>query len=185
MFLLFKNCPCILPYPENFYPCSHILSAPFNLKELISAIHSRSSNASGLDGISVIVLQNMSNNSVECLLRILNDIWITGMIPDSWKWYHVIPIPKPKSYPSTFRPIALFSPQCKIVKYIIKLRLDRFLEKNNLIPNNLFGFRRGIGTMECLLSLVGPIYDTFCNKKCLYAAFVDIKGAFDSFTSPL
>jgi len=38
--------------------------------------------------------------------------------------------------------------------------------------------------MECLSSLVGPVYKAFCNKEYLCAAFVDIKGAFDSVHIP-
>ena len=179
-----ESCPSSLPTSSNLDPSSHMLSAPFSFKELTSAIFSRSSIASGIDGISVILLQNISNKATDLLLRILNDIWISGLIPHSWKQYHVIPIPKPNTSPTAFRPIALSSALCKTVEYIIKIRLDWFLEKNNLIPNNLFGFRRGLGTMECLSSFVGPVYKAFCNKEYLCAAFVDIKGAFDSVHIP-
>lgn len=87
--------------------------------------------AFGLDGISVIVLQKMSNKAATCLLNILDDICATGVIPESWKQYYVIPIPKPNTFPTAYRPIALSSALCKIVEYIIKIRLDWFLEKNN------------------------------------------------------
>ena len=179
-----ESCSPFLPISINFDPKSHILSTPFSSKELSSAIFSRSSIASGLDGISVLLLQNMSNKATDCLLQILNNIWISGLIPQSWKQYHVIPIPKPSTSPTAYRPIALSSALCKLVQYILKIRLDWFLEKNNLVPNNLFGFRRGLGTMECLSSLVGSAYKSFCNKEYLCAAFVDLKGAFDSVHIP-
>jgi hypothetical protein len=66
-------CSRLIPIPDNFDSSSHFLTAPFSLKDLSCAIFSHSSIASGLDGISVIVLQNISNNTTSCLLRILND----------------------------------------------------------------------------------------------------------------
>lgn len=41
-----------------------------------------------------------------------------------------------------------------------------------------------MGTMECLSSLVGPAYESFCNKEFVSTVFVDIKGAFDSVHIP-
>lgn len=55
-----------------------------------------------------------------------------------------------------------------------------FLEKNCLLSSNMYSFRRSIGTMKCLSSIIGPIYEVFCNIEFLFATFVNIKGAFDS-----
>jgi hypothetical protein len=63
---------------------------------------------------------------------------------------------------------------------MLKNQLDWYLEACRLIPDNLLGFRRGLGTMECLSNLISPIYDTFCNRQFLTAAFVVVKGAYGS-----
>lgn len=45
----------------------------------------------------------------------------------------------------------------------------------------MFGFWKWIGTVDCLLlSDVGSIYQSFCDKEFLSAMFVDIKGAYNS-----
>lgn len=49
-----------------------------------------------------------------------------------WLHFHVIPIPKRNTSPVTYRPIALSSVLCKIVKYVIKNRLGWYLEKKNV-----------------------------------------------------
>lgn len=82
---------------------------------------------------------------------------------------------------TVYRLIALSFALCKMVEYIIKIRLDFFLEKNNLIPNNLLSFRHEFGTMEYLSSLVCSVYESFCNKEYVCAG----KAPLIPCTSPL
>jgi hypothetical protein len=72
----------------------------------------------------------------------------------------------------------------KIVESIIKIRLDWFLKKNNLVQNNLFRFRRSMGTIECLWTFVGQVYKSFCDKEFLSSSFIDTKGAFNTVHIP-
>jgi len=123
-----------------------MLTAPFTLSELQAAVSSRKSPASGLDNISPLLIQNLLCESYQVLLDILNSIWLKRIIPPSWRNFCVIPIPNNNSN-SSFRPIAISSALCEIVEHIIKNRLDWWLEYNNLPPNNIFGFRRGLGTI--------------------------------------
>jgi len=141
------------------------------------ALSSRFSPSTGHDLISINLLTNISNNGLMILLEIPNSLWLNNIVPDIWTHFHVIPIPKLNTSPTDYRPIALSLVICKLIDYMIKNRLDWYLEKNNFIAANQFGFRRGLGTMECLSSFIGHIYQTFCNKKHLVAAFIDIKGA--------
>lgn len=67
---------------------------------------------------------------------------------------------------------------------MIKNRLDWWIEHNSILPDGLYGFRRGLGTAECLSSLVGEIYSCFNKRQYLTAAFIDVKGAFDSVHIP-
>jgi len=96
----------------------------------------------------------------------------------------VTPIPKHSTKPPAYRPIALSSAFCKLTEFILKNRLDWYLEHNSLIPSNLFGFRRGLGTMDCLSSLIGSKYQAFYDQSFLSAAFIDVQGAYDSVHIP-
>jgi ribonuclease HI len=185
-----KVAPCYVPaiseacptlYPQTHL--SHVLNNPFTKLELNYAISSRRSSASGLDNISPLMLKHLPSNALDFLLNILNNILTTQQVPSSWKSYKVIPIPKPNSK-SSFRPIALSSALCKTFEHILKSRLDWWLEHNSILPSNLFAFRKGTGTMECLSTFIGEIYHSFNDKKFLVATFVDIRGAFDSVNIP-
>jgi ribonuclease HI len=163
--------------------CSHF-SSPFNRQELSLAISSRNSSAAGLDDISPSIFKHLPIIAFDILLKLLNDLWLNNIIPESWRQFRVIPIPKPAAKIPSYRPIALSSAFCKLTEFMLKNRLDWYLEANQLIPDNIFGFRRGIGTMECLSKLTGQIYSTFCKREFLTAAFVDVQGAYDAIHIP-
>jgi len=186
----FKVAPCYVPSKSEVCPSDHSLHSPphvltniFTMSELNLAISSRKSTASGLDNISPIMLKHLPSNALVYLLSIMNNILSSNQVPPSWTSYRVIPIPKPNSNVS-FRPIALSSSLCKVFEYMLKTRLDWWLESNSVLPANLFAFRKGLGTMECLSTFIGNIYHAFNNKEFLVATFVDIRGAFDSVNIP-
>ena len=186
-----KVAPCYVPSaPEAlplFYPhlpLPHVLTNPFTLSELNNAISSRRSSTAGLDYISPLMLKNLPSCAIHFLLKVLNNILLTNTVPQSWKSYKVIPIPKSNSGNKTFRPIALSSAICKSFEHILKTRLDWWVEHNSILPSNLFAFRKGMGTMECLSTFIGNIYHSFNDKKFLVATFVDIRGAYDSVNIP-
>ncbi|KAE9543493.1 hypothetical protein AGLY_002293 [Aphis glycines] len=164
-----KVAPCYVPSVSEScstffsqFSLPHVLTNNFIMFELNLAISSRKSIASGLDNISPLMLKHLPSNALDSLLVILNNILITQQIPPSWSTYRVIPIPKSNSN-SSFRPIALSSSICKVFEYMLKSRLDWWLESNSFLSDNLFAFRKGVGTMECLSTLIGNIYHSINN----------------------
>jgi len=149
------------------------------MSELTYAIASRKSTASGLDNISPVMSKHLPAIALDSLLTLMNNILTTQQIPSLWCAYKVIPIAKQNSK-TYFRSIALSSSLCKIFEHMLKSRLDWWLEYNSILPDNLFAFRKGRGTMECLASFIGNIYHSFNNREFFVATFVDIRGAFDS-----
>ncbi|KAL4142166.1 hypothetical protein QTP88_004679 [Uroleucon formosanum] len=181
-----KVAPCYVPIESETIPLhylhtpqSHVLTNKFIMSELKFAISSRKSIAPGLDNISPALLKHLPDNALVSLLNIFNNFLATQQFPTSWSFYRVIPIPKSNSNTS-FRPIALSSSLCKIFEHILKSRLDWWLESNSILPPNLFAFRKGMGTIECLSTFIGNIYHSFNNKEFFVATFIDIRGAFDS-----
>jgi len=75
------------------------------------------------------MFRNLPINALDLLLSILNNIFKSNRIPETWTDFKVIPIPKANSI-SFFRPIALSFATCKVFEYIIKNRLDWWLESN-------------------------------------------------------
>lgn len=75
------------------------------------------------------------------LLEIINEIWISALIPQPWREYQVHFIDKIGK--NKVRPIALSSCMGKIVERIINERLVWWAEKNKVIHSSQNGFRKG------------------------------------------
>ena len=111
---------------------------PFNLLELIDAIQKSNDTATGPDEVHYQMLKHLPNNALSTLLHIYNDIWATGVFPESWRLATIIPIPKPgkdHEEPSNYRPIALTWKPTAIRPF--GLRVLPLLDSTNINPNNI------------------------------------------------
>lgn len=129
---------------------SDFLTSPFVLSESSIAINSRRSAASGIDLISPLVLRNLPSDALNTLLNVLNRLFLNVTVPETWKQFNVIPIPKSNSSSSVFRPIAFSSSLCKIAEHIIKSRLDRWIEHYSVFTDRMFDFVNVWVPNECL-----------------------------------
>ena len=131
----------------------------FNILELKDAIEKSHDTATGPDEIHYQMLKQLPENALSTLLHIFNDIWATGVFPDSWRLATVIPIPKPgkdQAEPTNYRPIALTSCFCKTLERMINKRLVWYLESNDLISPIQSGFRGWSGGAMVLGKLPVP-----------------------------
>ena len=85
--------PVLLPTPTQPQQ-SHMLTQPFTLDELNKALSAVRNSAPGLDGLSNDHLKNFNDDNRSHLLSLLNHILSSGVIPDSWLDYKVIPLKK-------------------------------------------------------------------------------------------
>ena len=94
----------------------------------------------------------------------------------------VIPLYKSgeKNVFTNYRPISLLQ-FSKILEKLYNNRLDKFLNKCNILSPSQYGFRSSMSTTEALLDLVEEI-TTSLEKKQKYTVgvFIDLKKAFDT-----
>ena len=150
---------------------------PFSLSELTDSIMKSHDTAVGPDEIHYEFLKHLPSSSLEFLLQVFNEVWVSGRFPTSWKEATIIPIPKPgkdNNDPSNYRPIALTSSLCKTLERMINNRLIWFLESNGLITNFLCGFRSKRGTVDHLVRLETFVREAFIKKDHLTAVFFDL-----------
>ena len=86
-----------------------------------------------------------------------------GIILESLKLANIIPILKKdeKIFVNNYRPISLISNIDRIMEKLIYQRLYPFLEHNNIIYYNKFGFRYNHSTEHALIALSQEIKDVF------------------------
>ncbi|GFW01608.1 probable RNA-directed DNA polymerase from transposon BS [Trichonephila clavipes] len=78
-----------------------------------------------------------------------------------------------------YRPISLLSTIGKLTESIILHRLKKFINENNLLNPNQYGFTNKLSTLRPLLRLTEHISEGFQKKKSMGAVFLDIQKAFD------
>jgi len=117
----------------------------------ISAISKSHDSAVGPDDIHYQMLKRLPGAALETLLDVLNDIWITGNFPESWRT--VLKPGKDELDPSSYRPIALTSCICKIMERMINNSLVSYLEKHKLLSSVQCGFRKIAALLIILFAL--------------------------------
>ena len=94
----------------------------------------------------------------------------------------IIPIFKSgqKDVFTNYRPVSLLCQFSKILEKIVIKRLDKFIEKFNLLAEGQYGFRNNRSTSMALLDLMEEITNSIDNKKHMIGVFIDLKKAFDT-----
>ena len=135
--------------------------------ELLYAISGGRSTAPGEDGVTYDILNCLASIPNGPLLALFNLSYEKGRLPKGWKRAIVIPVPKGNG---TFRPISLTSCFCKMMERIILHRLQ--YQIGDLLSDNIYGFIRGKGTSDCIVSCLST-------SDVKSRAFIDLQGAFD------
>ena len=155
----------------------------FTIDDLIDSIKNAKDTAAGPDEIYYQFLKHLPPVSLDLLLKIFNDIWISGEVPTCWKEALVIPIPKPgkdNTEPLNYRPISLTSCICKTFERMVNKRLVWYLESQGIITNFQSGFRKQRSTNDHLVRLENFIREAFINKEHLVSIFFDLEKAYDT-----
>lgn len=156
------------PTQEEDYPqieCATVeeLDAPFTESEIRAVIYNLNSrSAPGPDKVSNRLLRNLDDKAVELLTKEVNRVWETGQVPDGWRSAIVTLIPKPGKplHLDNMRPISLTSCIGKVAEHAILNRVSGYIERKNLFPHNMVGFRPGLSTQEVMLMLRKQIFDS-------------------------
>lgn len=151
------------------------------IKKNISKL--KNGKAGGVDRIINEYIKNSSDKLMPLYTYLFNKIMDEGKFPSEWKVGMIVPIYKHKgdiNDPSNYRGITLLSCLGKLFTSILNMRLNSFLEVNNILSGNQAGFRKNYSTMDHVFLFRG-IIELFCRRKLnLFCAFIDYQKAFDT-----
>ena len=149
---------------------------------LLELANLKTSKSLGPDNISPFILKVAGPFLQQPLLHIFNQAIIEGVFPEKLKHSRVIPIFKKgdKSLCSNYRPIALSSCISKLFERLIVKNLTSFINKNNILFDYQFGFRKKFSTSLALMEVVNMINQETANKKLILGIFIDLQKAFDT-----
>ena len=128
-----------------------------------------------------MLLKKVSDLIARPLTHILNLSLRDGVFPDSLKVSRTCPIFKSgsKSDVNNYRPISCLPIVSKIFEKAVYSQLSNFLNINNMLYQNQFGFQKGKSTLHPLVNILNYIGNAFNNNKFVVAIFLDFKKAFD------
>ena len=138
--------------------------------------------ATGHDDITAKVIKMSKIVLVPFLTKFINEAMMGGVFPTVLKIAKVIPLYKggEKCNPTNYRPISLLTHISKVFEKILNSRLVSFIEKNKILTNHQYGFRKNYSTTLAITDL----YESLLEKKergeisCLL--FLDFAKAFDT-----
>jgi len=138
--------------------------------------------AMGPDEVSGSILKLCKEELVDPIYDIIKCSLERGRVPKEWKRADIVPIYKSgrKEEPLNYRPVSLTSVLCKICEKLIKKQWVEFLEKQEIIVDGQFGFRKGRSCVTNLLSFYSRAVEEVQERDgwvdCVY---LDLKKAFD------
>ena len=159
------------------------LNLDFRFSELRRAVtQCHNGSATGLDQIANDMLKQLPHVSLRTVLRLFNNIWQTGVLPNSWRHAVVLPVPKAGKdlqQPQSYRPISLTSCLCKLMERLVSNRLQWYLERHRLLSVQQCGFRKHRSTTDQCLKLQDAITRNMNRGRRVLAVFIDFERAFD------
>ena len=160
-----------------------IFLSPTDSIEVMDCISSLNLNKStGPFSIPSNILSSLKPEISIPLSKIINLSFSTGIFPNYLKIAKVIPIHKEgsKLELTNYRPISLLSNIDKIFEKLLYKRVHGFLESNNVLYKQQFGFRKSYSTAQALLNISQKIMDALDKGNYACGVFIDLHRAFDT-----
>jgi exonuclease III len=145
-------------------------------------LEAKNSNACGPDGCSSKFLKFFPELCVP-LCKLFNMSMRQQAVPQAWKLANVVPIYKGKGSKldvTNYRPISLTNVFCKLMEKLVRKRIVKYLDTNELISVSQSGFRSGRSTLSQLLLSHFKLIDGVNNRSCIDGVYTDLSKAFDS-----
>ena len=130
---------------------------PIINEEVLRLVKSiNTSKSSGITNLSSKLLKEAFLVLTKHLTFLFNLSLGNLLYPDDWKQALVVPIPKQgdSHSVSNYRPISLLPLPGKILEKLVHSQLSNYLEENDLLEDNQFGFRKERSTMHAASSLI-------------------------------
>ncbi len=167
--------PCVITNPLG----NLIISEKIVLEKLQGL---DSTKSPGPDNIHPRILKEGCNILCKPLSIIFTKSFLSGNLPSSWKQANICAIFKKgnKQHPNNYRPVSLTSVVCKMFESIIRDHLLQYLNVNNVMSPNQFGFLPCRSTTIQLINVIDLITTNLDNKVDTDVVFMDFQKAFDT-----
>ena len=158
---------------------------PTDIYEITNVVtHLKTKCTVGFDSLSTTLIQQAIEEIIIPLRLIINQSFVTGVVPENLKVAKIIPIYKSgnKTVFNNYRPISILTAFSKIMEKFVCNRLVNYLEKYNILYKHQYGFRSKHSTIHPILHLLKDIADANdkIGKGITMAVFLDLSKSFDT-----
>lgn len=141
----------------------------------------KTSYAEDCDGLSMNNVKPILCYLIWPLTMLFNCMLRCSTFPDRLKIAKVTPIHKAqsKSLVSNYRPISILPVFSKIFEKVLHTKISNFMNKNKLLNEQQYGFRKNHSTELALTDILDDITNAFENRQIAIGIFLDLTKAFD------
>uniref|UniRef100_A0A3Q3EXG8 Reverse transcriptase domain-containing protein n=1 Tax=Labrus bergylta TaxID=56723 RepID=A0A3Q3EXG8_9LABR len=151
--------------------------------EIIEIVHKcKNKTSTDYNDIDMRIVKQVIQGIAKPLTHICNLSFKTGKFPRKMKIAKVIPLYKTgdKHHFTNYRPVSLLPQFSKILKKLFADRLNKFINKHNLLTDSQYGFRPNRSTSLAVIELIEKITNSLDQKNYAAGVFIDLKKAFDT-----
>ena len=161
---------------ENFEPATE--------EEIRKVVLSMSNATCELDPLPTNLLRDSIDEILPSLTKIVNSSLTNAEVPSELKRAVVRPLLKkasldPESF-KNFRPVSNLSFISKLCEKVVSIRLETYLEQNNLCPPMQSAYRKFHSTETALIKIQNDLLCNLDNKKMSALVLLDLSAAFDT-----
>ena len=172
-----------LTMPHSCFPEARLTNLAFRSREIKDLLLDLDAYG-GVDpnGIFPLVLKMNADCLAPKLAVIFRKLVRRGSFCRCWRIGDITPICKcgsGSSCPSDYRPISITPILSKIFERLLAKRLNAFAESNHLFPNLQFGFRKGLGACDALLTISNVVQKSLDSGHEVRLVGLDFSAAFD------
>ena len=151
-------------------------------EEIKGVIHSLNNSSSGWDEIPTFLVKKCVDSFIEPLTYLVNSSISEGIFPSELKLARVVPIFKSgdPSLITNYRPISVLSFFSKVFEKVMYNHIISFMNKNDVLYDQQFGFRQKHSTQQTIIMLVDKITRYLDAGDIVISVFLDLKKAFDT-----
>ena len=173
--------PDILPTPPDIQPTPCIETIDITTERFKRALRSSKNNTSaGPDNIPSMLLKQGADTLAEPLAILWEKSFEDANIPSIHLKGTITPVKKKgKKIPKNFRPIVLLTNFSKVFERVIVEQLTEYLERNNLLNPDQYGFRKHYSTTAKILRSIDHISTKLAKNQPFDSIQLDLSKAFD------
>ena len=133
------------------------------------------------NGFIPLIFKNLSDVLAPKLTHLFRLLFRKGLFPDEWKIAHITPIPKdgPSVDCNKYRPISILPCLSKVAEKLIAKPLYSYVEKNKILYNKQYAYRKNLGTCDALLNLTNILQNNLERGHESRVVQIDFSAAFD------